>query len=144
MVKAIYDMHRHLWPTELLEELRRRREPPRLDGWTLRLSDGEYDLEPHAYGLERCLAELDRDGIAVAVVSLPPTLGIDELPAAEAEPLRAAYHEGALAAAAAAAGRLRLLALDRPRDGFAGVCVAAPAFADLDALAPVLDELQRR
>jgi len=143
-VNATYDLHRHLWPVELLEELRRRREPPRLDGWTLRLADGDYDLEPHAYGLERCLAELDRDGISVAVVSLPPTLGIDELPAEEAEPLRAAYHEGALAAVAASGGRLRALALDRPRDGFAGVCVAASALADLDALAPVLDELQRR
>jgi hypothetical protein len=141
---VIYDLHRHLWPVELLDELRRRHAPPYLDGWTLRLADGDYDLEPDAYGLERCLAELDRDGVSVAVVSLPPTLGIDELPAAEAGALHAAYHQGALAAIAASGGRLRALALDRPRDGFAGVCTAANALSDLDALAPVLDELQAR
>jgi len=124
--------------------LRERSEPPRVDGWTLRLADGDYPIPADAYGPERCLAELDRDGIDVAVVSLQPSLGIGELPPAEAGPLLAAYHDGIAALAAASGGRLRALAADRPRDGFAGVCVDARALADLDALAPVLDELERR
>ncbi len=139
-----YDVHRHLWPEELLAALRRRTEPPRVDGWTLRLADGDYPIPADAYGPERCLAELDRDGIDVAVVSLQPSLGIGELPPAEAEPLLAAYHDGVAGLAAASGGRLRALAADRPRDGFAGVCLGSRALGDLDALAPVLDELERR
>jgi len=140
----MYDLHRHLWPAQFVEALRARAEPPCLDGWTLRLADGEYRIQEDAYGPERCLAELDRDGIDVALVSLPPTFGLELLPAGEAERLVAAYHEGVLATVAGSGGRLRALAVDRPRDGLDGVCVAAAAFADLDALAPVLDELERR
>jgi len=139
-----YDFHRHLWPDAFVATLRERSAPPCLDGWTLRLADGEYELEPDAYGPERCFAELDRDGIDVAVVSLAPTLGIGGLPDAEAEPLLAAYHDGVLEVMAASGGRLRALAADRPRDGFAGVCVDAAALADLDAVAPLLAELERR
>jgi 6-methylsalicylate decarboxylase len=139
-----YDVHRHLWPEQFLVALRERSEPPRVDGWTLRLADGDYPISADAYGPERCLAELDRDGIDVAVVSLQPSLGIGELPPAEAEPLLAAYHDGVAALAAASGGRLRALAADRPRDGFAGVCIDARALSDLDTLAPVLDELERR
>jgi hypothetical protein len=140
----IYDLHRHLWPESLLDALRERTEVPRLDDWTLCLADGDYAIQPDGYGLERCLAELDRDGIDVALVSLPPTLGLELLPAAEAETLVAAYHEGVHEAVVGSGGRLRALAADRPRPGFAGVCVAATSLADLDSLAPVLDELQRR
>lgn len=140
----IYDLHRHLWPEPFVEELRRRHEPPWLDGWTLHGADGSYELEPDAYGLERCLAELERDGVDVALVSLPPTLGVEQLPRAEAGRLHDAYHEGALAAVAAAGGRLRALAAGRPRDGFVGACVSAGAVQDLDALAPVLAELEER
>ncbi len=139
-----YDLHRHVWPDPFLAALRERSELPRLDGWTLHLADGVYELEPDAYGLERCFAELDRDGIEVALVSLAPTLGLDELPPEEAEPLRAAYHEGALAAVRRSGGRLRALAADRPREGFDGVCVSAGDLADLEALAPMLTELERR
>lgn len=139
-----YDLHRHVWPTPFVDALRARAAPPRLDGWTLHLADGSYPIEPDGYGPKRCLAELDRDGIDVALVSLPPTFGLELLPAVDAEPLLAAYHDGALEAVAASGGRLRALAADRPRDGFAGVCVAATALADLDALAPVLDELEQR
>jgi hypothetical protein len=143
-MKEVVDIHRHLWPEPFVEALRARTAPPRLDGGTLQLADGDYECEPDAYGLERCLAEMDRDGVAVAVVSCPPTLGIDVLPAEEAEPLRAAYHDGVLAAVGASGGRLRALSLARPRDGFVGVCVPADALVELDALVPTLDELERR
>jgi predicted TIM-barrel fold metal-dependent hydrolase len=141
---VIHDLHRHLWPEPFLAALRDRAEAPRLDGWTLHLADGGYPIDPDAYGPERCLAELDRDGVGVALVSLPPTFGLELLPSSEAELLVGAYHDGVLEAVAGSRGRLRALAADRPRDGFAGVCVPATALADLDALAPVADELERR
>jgi hypothetical protein len=138
------DIHRHLWPQPLLDALRERQEPPYLRDWNLVLGDGEYAVEPDAYGVSRCLAELDRDGIGLAVVSCPPTLGIADLPADEAAPLLAAYHEGVEAAVAASAGRLLAFSMDVPRPGYAGTVVSAEALRDLDRLAPVLDELDRR
>jgi hypothetical protein len=140
----MYDLHRHLWPEPFLAALRERADVPRLDGWTLHLADGSYAIDPDAYGPGRCLAELDRDGIDVALLSLPPTFGIELLAPEEAELLVGAYHQGVLEAVADSGGRLRALAADRPRAGFAGVCLPATAFTDLDALAPVLGELQRR
>jgi 6-methylsalicylate decarboxylase len=143
-MRKVVDVHRHLWPEPFLAALRARGEPPLLDGWTLRLADGAYELEPDAYGIERCLGELDRDGVGLAVVSCPPTLGIDDLPDGEATVLRDAYHEGVREAVSAAGGRLAALAMGRTADGFAGVCLGAPALADLDRVAPVLDELEQR
>ena len=62
----------------------------------------------------------------------------------DAAALREAYHEGVQATVAEAGGRLQALAMDHPRDGFAGVCVPAAALTDLDLLAPVLAELEQR
>src|SRR5262249_35032811 len=98
--RMTYDLHRHLWPEPLLAALRERAEVPRLEGWTLHLADGAYPIQPDGYGPERCLAELDRDGIDVALVSLPPTFGFELLPSEEAEALVAAYHKGVLDAVA--------------------------------------------
>ena len=38
------NIHQHVWPDALVEELRRRSQPPRLDGWTL-LTPGEPPFE---------------------------------------------------------------------------------------------------
>src|SRR3954471_18136551 len=44
------DVHQHLWPEPFLEALRARREPPRLDGWTLELpGDAPYAVDPAAH-----------------------------------------------------------------------------------------------
>jgi len=137
------DVHRHLWPDRLVEALRSRTAPPCLRNRTLVLDDGEWEVDPAAYGLERCLADLERDGIDLAVVSCPPTLGIELLPAEESEPLLAAYHAGALEAIAASDGRLRAFAMGEPREGFVGASVSAPALLELDRIASVLDELER-
>jgi len=137
-------MHQHLWPESLVEALAERSSPPLLRNTTLVLEEGDYELDPASYSAEACIASLDRSGIDVAVVSCPPTLGIDELDAGEAEELRIAYHEGAGAAVAASGGRLLALSMGRAEDGFAGAMVGADELADLDRLAPVLDELERR
>lgn len=139
-----YDVHQHLWPEPLVAALAARTAPPLIRGHTLVLDpEGEFELDPAAYGLGACLANLDHAEIDVAIVSLPPTLGIDELADDEAEPLRRAYHEGALEAIGASAGRVLALSMGRPREGFVGTILAAGDLADLDRLAPVLDEVDR-
>src|SRR5581483_6812356 len=120
-------MHQHLWPESLVEALAERSSPPLLRNTTLVLEEGDYELDPASYSAEACIASLDRSGIDVAVVSCPPTLGIDELDAGEAS-----------------GGRLLALSMGRAEDGFAGAMVGADELADLDRLAPVLDELERR
>ena len=136
------DLHRHLWPDGLVEALRSRTAAPCLRDGTLVLAESEWEVDPATYGLERCLADLERDGIDLAVVSCPPTLGIELLAAAESEPLLDAYHAGALEAIAASNGRLRAFAMERPRDGFVGATLGASMLLELDRIAPVLDELE--
>jgi hypothetical protein len=136
-------VHRHIWPEQLLDALRRRSEPPCLRGWTLHLHDGHYAVEPDAYGPDRCLADLDRDGIDVAVVSCPPTLGLDRVPDEEAEVVLDAYHEGIREVLSATGGRLVALGMGRAAPDFVGASVSASSLLDLDAIAPLLDELER-
>jgi predicted TIM-barrel fold metal-dependent hydrolase len=138
-------MHQHLWPESLVEALAARRSPPLLRNGTLVLADeGEFEIDPAVYGSAACLRNLDRAGIDVAVVSCPPTLGIDELDEEEAEALRDAYHEGATAAVEESGGRLLALSMGQAKDGFVGAMIGADELADLDRIAPVLDELERR
>ena len=139
-----YDLHRHVWPDELVDALRERTAPPCLRNGTLVLEDGEYELEAHDYSPARCLESIERDGIEIAVASCPPTLGIEALEPEEAEPLLAAYHNGMRAAMAGADGRLRGFAMGRVEDGFAGATLPAAALLDLEGAASLLDELERR
>jgi predicted TIM-barrel fold metal-dependent hydrolase len=138
-------MHQHLWPESLLGVLAERKSPPLLHDNTLVLeAEGAFEIGQDVYGPAACIANLDREGIDVAVVSCPPTLGIEDLEEGEAEELRSAYHEGARAAVAAAGGRLLALSMGRAEDGFVGAMIAADDLADLDRIAPVLDDLDRR
>jgi predicted TIM-barrel fold metal-dependent hydrolase len=141
-----YDVHQHLWPGSLVEALADRTSPPMLREHTLVLEhEGSFEIDPADYGVEACLRSLDRSCVDVAIVSCPPTLGIAALPPREAEELRRAYHEGALAAAAASGGRLLPLSMDRLEDGFVGAILSADDLAELgDDVAARLDELERR
>ncbi|MEJ7704196.1 MAG: hypothetical protein WKF47_11210 [Geodermatophilaceae bacterium] len=92
------DCHQHLWPEPLLDALRARRTPPRLDGWTLHLT-GEApfvvrpsDVDPVARA-ERELAE----GTGRVLLSFSSPLGVEHLPEAEGAPLLEAWHAGAAA-----------------------------------------------
>jgi hypothetical protein len=126
-----------VWPEGLVDALRARQERPRLRGGRLELPSGDFEVDPDAHTLEACLAGLDRDEVELALVSCPPTLELDD-------ELREAYHEGIAELVAASGGRVRALACGSARDGFAGACVAAGALLDLDALAPLADELEGR
>jgi 6-methylsalicylate decarboxylase len=154
------DVHQHLWPEPLLRELSRRREPPRLvrgrDGWRLRLHgepEALVDLADHEADPRAALVRAD--GLDRALVAPSVPLGIEALPARDAEPLLDAYHKGA-AALPEEFGAWAAVGLAEPDpmalaglldDGFVGACVAAEALAGPDAfdrLGPVLETLERR
>ena len=76
------DCHQHLWPAALVEALRSRAQPPRLDGWELQL-DGEapYAVDPADHDLEVRRAADAADGLGLTLLSLSSPLGIELLPA---------------------------------------------------------------
>jgi 6-methylsalicylate decarboxylase len=154
------DIHQHLWPEPLLRALADRCEAPRLvrggDGWVLRVlgePEAPADLGAHDPGRRAALAAADGVGRVLIAPSAP--LGIEALPAGEAEPLLAAYHEG-VAALPEPFGAWAAVGLDAPdaaaldrllEDGFAGACVSADALAGpagYERLGPVLEVLERR
>lgn len=140
-----YDVHQHLWPEPLVSALSGRRGRPRLRGRTLELADeGDFEIDLDAHRLEQRLALLDRDGVDVAIVSLPPTLGIEALPEAEAAPLLEAYHAGVRELVAASRGRLLALAAGAPLEGFVGASIPAGALVDgSEGLEALLGALER-
>ena len=154
------DIHQHLWPESLLSALSRRREPPmllrRAEDWAVRLrGEPETPVDLADHDPERRAALVHADGLDRALVAPSLPLGIEALPADEAEPLLDAYHEGVVAlpdefGAWAAVGLAEPdpVALAQLLDaGFVGACVAADALADpdgFDRLGPVLETLERR
>ena len=156
------DLHQHLWPEALLRALAERTAPPRLrlDGrdWVLELP-GEppcpvalADHDPVVRALEA-----ERDGIDQVGIALSVPLGIELLPAEEAQPLLDAFHDGvaelggpfrfwaATALTAPGAGALEIDALlDR---GAIGATVPAGALASevgLVRLSGLLSRLEAR
>ena len=146
MTTPAVDVHQHLWPGALVSVLSRRSGPPCLRGDVLHLADvppAAVDLGEHR--LETRLRRLDEAETDVAVVSLQPTLGIDELPDEEAAALTSAYHDGVLELVAASEGRLRALACGGRHDGFAGAAVSAASLTDAllaERDLPLLAELE--
>jgi predicted TIM-barrel fold metal-dependent hydrolase len=95
------DVHQHLWPASLVTELRRRREPPRLAGWTLHLhGQPDFAVAPEHHDPQLRAEQAKVDGLDVALIGLSSPLGIEWLPAAEAAPLLRAYHDGVAALSA--------------------------------------------
>jgi hypothetical protein len=113
------DIHQHLWPEVFVEELRRRAQPPRLDGWTLLTSrEPPCEVNPAEHHAGRRVAQAARDGVDVVVVGLSSSLGIDYLAPAEAQPLLDAYHLG-------------VTELGAPFACWAAACLAAIDASDL-------------
>jgi hypothetical protein len=154
------DIHQHLWPEPLVRALADRREPPMLvrgaEGWTLRLhGEPEAPLDLADHDPERRAALAAEDGLERVLIAPSAPLGIEALPAAEAEPLLAAYHDGA-AALPAPFGAWAAVGLAAPDpdalaglldQGFAGACVSADGLdgqAGYERLGPVLETLARR
>ena len=145
------DLHQHLWPPPFLSALRARRRPPRLEGWTLELFEGDrWAIDPG--GHEPATRPRGEQLIALAPSA---ALGIDRLAPAEAAELAEVWLAGVLAlggpyAPWATAGTITpdpvvlTAALGR---GAIGLEVAADALAapdGLDRLAPLLQALDDR
>jgi 6-methylsalicylate decarboxylase len=142
------DIHQHLWPERLIDELSRRDRPPLLrragTQWKLRLEgEPEHILDLSRHDASHRARQLADQGIDRAVISLSMPLGIEGLPADEAEPLLESYHAGVLELgepfAAWASTRLRSPdpgrvdeALDR---GLVGLALPAGAIASRRGLA---------
>ena len=144
----------------LLRALSQRSEPPMLvrgaRGWSLRLAgepEARFDPADHDPGARAALAQAD--GLDRVLVAPSTPLGIEALPAAEAEPLVHAYHEG-VATLPAPFGAWATVGLAAPDpaalarlldEGFVGASVAAEALHDqagYERLGPVLETLDRR
>ena len=150
------DLHQHLLPAPLLEALRARSTPPRLRGWVLELVDEpDYPVSPVDNDPDERAALAAADGLELALVSLSSALGIETLPASEADELIAAYHEGVLALprpfgawAAASLAEVDPSALEQRLDqGCVGLQLPATALLDAAAyahVAPLLDVLAQR
>ncbi|MER7608046.1 amidohydrolase [Nocardioides sp. NPDC127503] len=150
-MKRQVDVHQHLWPPGLVDELRRRRQRPYLDGWVLHL-DGEppYAVDPGDHDLARRAAQ--EDGLVLLSLSSP--LGIESLAPAEAHGLLDAWHGfaddlpddyGLWAAPALVEPDLDGLAKTLAHDRVHGLQVPATALATpsaLESLAPVLATAQ--
>jgi hypothetical protein len=150
------DVHQHLWPPGFVEALRRRRVPPRLDGWTLYL-DGEppYPVDPRQHDVAVRVGQARDDGLDTVLVGLSSPLGIEWLPARQAAPLLDGYHDGVAELPApfrawAAAGLTEIdpAGLGKELDrGCVGLQLPATALLDpagYDRCAPLLDVLVER
>ena len=89
-----YDVHQHLWPEAFVAALRERRTPPLLDGDELETREGRFAIDLAEHGLEARLRALDRDGIDVAVLSLQPSLALEELAGRRTEGARRCLGRG--------------------------------------------------
>jgi 6-methylsalicylate decarboxylase len=136
------DIHQHLWPPSFFSALSARSEPPRLHKRELELAGTPmWQLDVESHELDTRLELMDRLELDRAVVSLQPTLGIDQLPSDDALELIETWESGILEMADASGGRFVPLAAGESAAGFAGVCVSGAELLDLDVLAPRLDAL---
>ena len=150
------DIHQHVWPDLFVEELRRRSQPPRLDGWTL-LTRGEppFKVNPADHDVARRAAQAARDGVDRVVIGLSSPLGIEYLAPEDATSLLDAYHDGVIELGAPFAGWAAacLTAIDAASlvkqldRGFVGLQLPATAVADETGYrrcSPLLDVLAER
>jgi 6-methylsalicylate decarboxylase len=134
-----YDVHQHLWPAAFVDVLRARSTPPRLNGEVLVTREGRFEIDLRDHEPEARLRALDRDEIDIAILSLQPSLGLDEL-SDEREAVEAAWLEAVAELTAGPNARFRAFSPSRVREGFAGVSLGSSEFSDFGRTAPVLDK----
>jgi hypothetical protein len=150
------DVHQHLWPGGLIDELRRRSQPPRLEGWTLRTAaEPPFEVCPADHDARQRAALAAHDGLGLIVLGLSSPLGIEGLPPEQAMPLLGAYHDGIreLGAPYACWAAPCLTEIDPQSlsdqldQGCVGLQLPATALIDeagYRRCAPLLDEITRR
>jgi predicted TIM-barrel fold metal-dependent hydrolase len=154
------DVHQHLLGDALIAALERRTSPPSVSrgeqGWVLRVA-GEADsvLAFADADATARVEQLDADGIDRALILLSSALGIESLPAEEAQPLLDAYHEGLAELPSERFGGWGAVRLDAPdpddvdallERGLAGISLPATALAtpaSFARLAPLLERIER-
>jgi 6-methylsalicylate decarboxylase len=130
------DIHQHLWPAPFVAALSRRRAAPWLDGDWLVTREGRFRVDPADRDPARRIAGLDAAGLDLAVLSLQPSLGLEQLPAEQREGLEQAWIDGIREVVDGSGGRLAALAPGRVLAGFLGTSTGAAAvLADLADLA---------
>ena len=152
----LIDCHQHLWPSRMVEALRRRTAFPYLREWTLYLpGEKPYAVDPLAHDVERRRARELADRKTQVLVSLSSPLGIEHLPAHEGAELIDLWHESALelgdpyrvwAAAAVTEIDPDGLAKVLREDRVAGLQLPATALLDPTGIAhvgPLLEEAER-
>jgi hypothetical protein len=153
----VTDVHQHLWPEPLLGLLAARASAPRLrragDGWRLELAgEPAAACDPSEHDPAARLALVTRDGLERVVVAPSAPLGIESLPAHEAQPLLDAFHAGVLEIGGPFVpwGSLALAAADPAAVdalldlGTVGLCLPAAALIGpdrLERIGPVLERL---
>jgi predicted TIM-barrel fold metal-dependent hydrolase len=134
-----FDLHHHLWPAPFVAVLRRRANAPRLVGSELVTAEGRFHVDLGDHEPESRLRMLDRDAVDVAVLSLQPSLGLEELPDDERAELEEVWSDSARDLVAASGGRFLAFSPTRVRTGFIGVSLGSSSFEDFDRSAPLLD-----
>src|SRR5436305_13524047 len=91
-----FDVHQHLWPEEVLTVLSRRCEPPlarRRGGiWEVQpVSEPSFTVDPGEHEPEARAELLDDLGVETGLVALSATIGVEQLPPPEAEPVLDAW-----------------------------------------------------
>lgn len=142
------DVHQHLWPPTLLDQLRRRTRAPMMRGWTLH-TEGEapYNVTAADHDPVR-RAQLDA-GTSTVLVSLSTPLGIEALDPGAAQPLLDAWHAGVLELPAPFRGWAAVSEIDPDvgglkdllTSGFVGLQISASTFATpaaIEKIVPVL------
>lgn len=114
------DVHQHLWPTALLEALRRRTAPPVLRGWMLHTA-GEAPFAVRPDDHDPAVRSALDPATTHALVSLSSPLGIENLPPDEAHPLLAAWHQGVLGLSEPFAGWASVSSREPDVDGLKGL-----------------------
>jgi predicted TIM-barrel fold metal-dependent hydrolase len=134
-----YDVHQHLWPAPFVDALRARSAAPCLDGDALVTREGRFPVDLARHDPEERLRILDRDGIDVAVLSLQPSLGLDDLAESERMELEEIWAESARGLVASSGGRFVAFSPSRVRPGFVGISVGSTELTDVEEEAPTLD-----
>ncbi len=142
-LEGTVDVHQHLLPAGFIEVLSKRTSPPRIVGAELEIAEGRFPFDPTENELEGRIADLDRQGTDVGVLSLQPTFGHDALRPAERAELAAAWEEGIAEVVADARGRFVALAAGPTKPGFVGSCVGSDSLDDLDRLEAVAESVGR-
>ena len=137
-----FDVHQHLWPAAFVAALQARSAVPFLRGGELVTPEGTFSVDLRSHDPEQRIAQLDRDEIDVAVLSLQPSLGIEALAAAERDELEQCWLDATGLIVAAAGGRFRAFAPWRVTAGFAGTSVGASALVDGGPAAALLSQVE--